>query len=442
MAAAFDEAFCSVLDRELVCALGCTEPIAVAYAAALARATLGAEPGHLEVGCSGNIIKNVKSVTVPNSGGMRGVEAAAVLGALGGNAESALEVLEGVGEQDIAHARELLARPGYCAVSLVEGVPNLYIRVSAEAAGHTATVVVEDHHTNVTFLALDGRVLREGSAAPAASDGAGEAAAGADTRALTLERILAFAEGVDLATMLPSGLTLEALLERQLTLNNAIAQEGLAHPWGAEVGRTLLAVRADDVATRARARAAAGSDARMSGCAMPVVINSGSGNQGITASMPVLEYAETWGVSHDKLLRALVVSDLAAVHLKSYIGSLSAFCGVVCAAAGAGAAVCWMAGGTYEQIGATIVNTLGNVGGIVCDGAKSSCAAKISAAVDAAILGYEMAMAGRGFHAGEGLVQSTVEETIASMGYVGRVGMKPTDVEILNIMIGKTDVAC
>ena len=326
------------MDRELVCALGCTEPIAVAYAAALARATLGAEPGHLEVGCSGNIIKNVKSVTVPNSGGMRGVEAAAVLGALGGNAESALEVLEGVGEQDIAHARELLARPGYCAVSLVEGVPNLYIRVSAEAAGHTATVVVEDHHTNGDLPRARRARAARGLGCARSVGRRGEAAAGADTRALTLERILAFAEGVDLATMLLSGLTLEALLERQLTLNNAIAQEGLAHPWGAEVGRTLLAVRADDVATRARARAAAGSDARMSGCAMPVVINSGSGNQGITASMPVLEYAETWGVSHDKLLRALVVSDLAAVHLKSYIGSLSAFCGVVCAAAGAGAA--------------------------------------------------------------------------------------------------------
>lgn len=180
----------------------------------------------------------------------------------------------------------------------------------------------------------------------------------------------------------------------------------------------------------------------MSGCALPVVLNSGSGNQGITASMPVLEYVEAWGVDRERLLRALIVSDLTTVHLKSYIGSLSAFCGVVCAAAGAGAAICWMAGGTYEQIGTTIVNTLGNVGGIVCDGAKSSCVAKISAAVDAAVLGYEMAMAGRGFHAGEGLVQDTVEETIASMGYVGRVGMRPTDVEILNIMIGKTDVAC
>lgn len=441
---AFDQTFCAILDRELVCALGCTEPIAVAYAAALARATLGAEPERIEVGCSGNIIKNVKSVTVPNSGGMRGVEAAAVLGAVAGNADSALEVLEGVGAADVARAKELAALPGYCAVSLAEGVPNLYIRVSVTAAGHHATVVLENHHTNVTLLELDGRVLREGSDSGARSDEGAEDAAPVeeDARSLTLERILAFADAADLGAALPSGLVLGALLERQLTLNDAISQEGLAHPWGAEVGRTLMAARACDVATRARARAAAGSDARMSGCALPVVINSGSGNQGITASMPVLEYAEAWGVDRERLLRALIVSDLTTVHLKSYIGSLSAFCGVVCAAAGAGAAICWMAGGTYEQIGTTIVNTLGNVGGIVCDGAKSSCAAKISAAVDAAVLGYEMAMAGRGFLAGEGLVQDTVEETIASMGYVGRVGMRPTDVEILNIMIGKTDVAC
>ena len=441
---AFDQTFCAILDRELVRALGCTEPIAVAYAAALARATLGAEPERIEVGCSGNIIKNVKSVTVPNSGGMRGVEAAAVLGAVAGNADSALEVLEGVGAADVARAKALAALPGYCAVSLAEGVPNLYIRVSVRAAGHHATVVLENHHTNVTLLELDGRVLREGSDSGARPDEGAEDAAPVeeDARSLTLERILAFADAADLGAALPSGLVLGALLERQLTLNDAISQEGLAHPWGAEVGRTLMAARACDVATRARARAAAGSDARMSGCALPVVINSGSGNQGITASMPVLEYAEAWGVDRERLLRALIVSDLTTVHLKSYIGSLSAFCGVVCAAAGAGAAICWMAGGTYEQIGTTIVNTLGNVGGIVCDGAKSSCAAKISAAVDAAVLGYEMAMAGRGFHAGEGLVQDTVEETIASMGYVGRVGMRPTDVEILNIMIGKTDVAC
>ncbi len=423
------DSYRAILEQELVCALGCTEPIAVAYAAALARQTLGAEPAHMHVGCSGNIVKNVKSVTVPNSGGMKGVEAAAVLGAVGGDAASSLEVLETVGERDIARAHELLALPGYCDVSLVEDVPNLYIDVAVEdARGGSARVVLQDHHTNVVLVEKDGETISAGG-----GEQRDEGAADVDRSGLSLARIVDFAENCDLGAATP-------LLERQLELNDAISREGLARPWGAEVGRTLMESRPDDVALRARARAAAGSDARMSGCSMPVVINSGSGNQGITASMPVLEYAETWGVGHERLLQALAISDLTAVHLKSYIGSLSAFCGVVCAAAGAGAAICWMAGGTLEQIGGTVVNTLANVGGIVCDGAKASCAAKISAAVDAATLGYEMAMAGRGFRAGEGLVQDTVEDTIASMGYVGRVGMKDTDVEILNIMIGKTDV--
>ena len=425
-----DRAFCEVLNEELVCALGCTEPIAVAYAAALAARTLGCEPESLEVGCSGNIIKNVKSVTVPNSDGMQGIEAAAALGAVGGNADSALEVLEIVTEADIARTRELLSRRGFCSVELVEDVPNLYIKVRARACGHTAEVVIAEHHTNVVFRALDGETL-EGSreADPALMEH--EANPAYDM--LKIDAIIDFADGGDIDAA-------RDVLERQLALNDAISREGLEGSWGAEVGRTLLSCRENDVACRARARAAAGSDARMSGCALPVAIVCGSGNQGITACMPVVEYAEHLGVDHERLVRALALSDLVAAHVKGYIGALSAFCGVVCAACGAGAAICWMRGGTHEQIGATIVNTLGNVGGIVCDGAKPSCAAKISAAVDAAILGCDMAMAGRGFRAGEGLVGKTVEETIESMGYVGRVGMKETDVEILNIMIGKTRV--
>ena len=450
-----DRRFCAMLNRELICALGCTEPIAVAYASALARRVLGAEPERLAVRCSGNIIKNVKSVTVPNSGGMRGVEAAAVLGAVGGDADGVLEVLEGVDDADRARAGELLARPGYCDVALVEGVPNLYIEVRAEAAGHAAEVAISEHHTNVVRCMLDGvpadrlcpaahgdvdapctgacvaadllARVRPGAEKPASG------AAPAPSPLLSLDAILDFAEAGAVEGA-------RAALERQIELNAAISQEGLDNPWGSEVGRTLLATRGDDLACRARARAAAGSDARMSGCALPVVIICGSGNQGITACLPVLAYAEELGVAGDRLLRALALADLVAIHIKSYIGALSAFCGVVCAACGAGAAITWMRGGTREQVGATVVNTLGNVGGIVCDGAKASCAAKISAAVDAAILGGDMAMAGRGFKAGEGLVQDTVDATIASMGYVGRVGMQPTDVEILNIMIGKTEI--
>ena len=451
-----DRALCDLLNSELICALGCTEPIAVAYAAALARLVLGCEPESLEVGCSGNIIKNVKSVTVPNSGGMRGVEAAAVLGAVGGAASAALEALEGVSEADIARTRDLLAQEGYCEVTLIEGVPNLYIEIKAHALGHVAEVAISEHHTNVV------RCTRANQLCPAArggdvedscsgtcalmsavqSAGDSEAPAAKPLEGLTLDIILDFVEGGDVSGARES-------LERQLTLNTAISEEGLVNEWGAEVGRTLLAHAVehwgartldvnDDVACRARARAAAGSHARMSGCALPVAIVCGSGNQGITCAMPVATYAEELGIEGDRLLRALALSDLVAIHVKSYIGALSAFCGVVCAGCGAGAAIEWMRGGSREQVGATIVNTLGNVGGIVCDGAKASCAAKISAAVDAAILGADMAQAGRGFRAGEGIVMGTVEETIASMGYVGRVGMKDTDVEILKLMTGET----
>ena len=450
-AAARDRALCELLDGELICALGCTEPIAVAYAAALARLVLGCEPEAMRVGCSGNIIKNVKSVTVPNSGGMRGVEAAAVLGAVGGNAAAALEVLEGVDDAHRARTVELLGSDGYCEVGLVEGVPNLYIDVRAEALGHVAEVAISEHHTNVVRCTRDGvpanrlcPAARGGEVEDACSgtcallNAAGPAAAepshARPVEGMSLDMIMDFVESGDIEGA-------RAALERQLELNRAISDEGLRNSWGAEVGRTLLATRGDDVACRARARAAAGSDARMSGCALPVAIVCGSGNQGITCALPVLTYGEQLGVPHDRLVRAVALADLVAIHTKSYIGALSAFCGVVCAACGAGAAICWMRGGTREQIGATIVNTLGNVGGIVCDGAKASCAAKISAAVDAAILGCDMALEGRGFRAGEGVVQDTVEETIAAMGYVGRVGMKDTDVEILKIMTGETEVA-
>lgn len=446
-----DAALGDLLNGELICALGCTEPIALAYAAALARLVLGCEPEKLTVGCSGNIIKNVKSVTVPNSGGMRGVEAAAVLGAVGGDASAALETLEGVTNADIVRTRELLAREGYTDISLIEGVPNLYIEVRAEALGHAAEVAISEHHTNVVRCTRDGvpaiqlcpaaRAERDvedacsGTCALMSAVSVQEAAEDESQTApvpgLSLDVILDYVESGDISHA-------RASLERQLTLNAAISAEGLENAWGAEVGRTLLATRGDDLACRARARAAAGSDARMSGCALPVAIVCGSGNQGITCALPVLTYAEELGIEGECLTRALALADLVAIHTKSYIGALSAFCGVVCAACGAGAAICWMRGGTREQIGATVVNTLGNVGGIVCDGAKASCAAKISAAVDAAILGCDMALADRGFRAGEGIVQDTVEETIASMGYVGRVGMKDTDVEILKIMTGET----
>ena len=420
--------FCDILNQELMGALGCTEPIALAYAAALARRVLGQEASHLEIGCSGNMIKNVKSVTVPNSDGMHGIEAAAVLGMVGGNSDNALEVLQSVTPDDIAHAKEVLGYESICNVSLVEDVPNLYIRVVACEGDHSAEVVVAEHHTNVILVKRDGEVLHEGNVYD--SNETGEQI---DRSGLSVENIVEFARELNVDDI-------RDILQRQCDNNDAISKEGLCNPWGAQVGRTLLDSRPECPAARACARAAAGSDARMSGCSMPVTIVCGSGNQGITACMPVMEYAEVLGKSHDEMLAALAMADLIAVHLKSYIGSLSAFCGAVCAAAGAGAAITFMRGGDVDQIGLTITNTLGNVGGIVCDGAKASCASKIAAAVDSAILASDMAMVGRGFESGDGLVQENIEKSIAAMGYVGRVGMKATDVEILNIMIGKTDV--
>lgn len=421
----------AILKEELVCALGCTEPIAVALAAALARGALRARPEHLTVACSGNIIKNVKSVTVPNSGGMRGIEAAATLGAIGGDPSRDLEVLQSVRPEDIERTKSLVSA-GFCDVELAEDVPNLYVRVTATGASHVAVACIEERHTNVCELTLDGEPTAvAGRAATGEKDE--DVPNGADRSALTLQSIWDFAHEARLEDV-------DGLISRQIETNQAISREGLTNRWGANIGRTLLRSRPNDISCKARAAAAAGSDARMSGCAMPVVINCGSGNQGITCSQPVLEYAHDLWSSHEELVRAVVLSDLTAVHVKYFIGELSAFCGAVSASCGAGAGICMLRGGSFAQFEATIVNTLANVGGIVCDGAKPSCAAKICAAVDAAILGCDMALSDDNFLAGDGLVGQNAEETIRSMGYVGRVGMHPTDVEILNIMIGKTDV--
>ncbi len=423
----------AILQEELVCALGCTEPIALALAAALARAALGTEPSRLEVSCSGNIIKNVKSVTVPNSGGMRGIKAAATLGAVGGDPQSALEVLQTVSQTDIDRTRDLLSIEDFCDVTLAEGVPNLYVRVVAAAQGHKAVACIEKRHTNVTELSLDGTAVSVGNIHAAKASADTEANPSADRSALTLASIWEFAHEAPLSEI-------DELITKQIETNQAISNEGLRGAWGANIGATLLKSRPNDISCKARAAAAAGSDARMSGCSLPVMINCGSGNQGITCSQPVLEYAHELWSDHETLVRAVALSDLTAVHVKYFIGELSAFCGAVSASCGAGAGICYLRGGSFAQYEATIVNTLANVGGIVCDGAKPSCAAKICSAVDAAILGCDMALADDNFLAGDGLVGKNAEETIRSMGYVGRVGMHPTDVEILNIMIGKTQV--
>lgn len=419
--------YLDILKQELVPALGCTEPIAIACAAAKARRLLGSFPESLEMKLSGNIIKNVKGVTVPNSGGLKGIDIAAVLGMVGGNADKALEVLEEITPEHIARAKELASR-GICTYSLAENVPNLYISAKAVCSGHYAEVVIAHQHTNIIKMEKDGEVLldRTQEAEEKTDDTV-------DRSRLTVKDILDFADQVRMEDI-------EEIISRQIRLNTAISQEGLDNNYGAQIGKTLMHVWGKSATTRACARAAAGSDARMGGCSMPVVINSGSGNQGITVSLPVIVYAEEWEVSRDKLYRSLVVSNLIAVHQKYYIGSLSAYCGAVSAACGAGAGITYMYGGTYEQVSLTIINTLGNVGGIVCDGAKPSCAAKIASSVDAALMAFHLSIQNKSFLPGEGLIKGDVEETIKSMGYIGRVGMKTTDTEILNVMIDRINV--
>ena len=421
--------YLAILQSELIAALGCTEPIAIAYASAKARAVLDEAPQRMEIYCSGNIVKNVKGVTVPNSGGMRGIDVAATLGVVGGDADRSLEVLSAVRPEHLEQTRQLLSQ-GFCQCFLEEGVENLYIRAEVFSADHSASVTIRNHHASITQIVRDGQVIFQGGQEKKEEAGT---QVQPDKSMMDLRGILTFADEVRMEDVGP-------VLEQQVRCNTALADEGLRGDYGAQVGRTLLETAGNDVSVRARARAAAASDARMGGCAFPAVINSGSGNQGITVSVPVVEYAKEWGCSQEQLFRALVVSNLVAIHQKKYIGSLSAYCGAVSAACGAGAGIMYLYGGDYDAVARTITNTLGNTGGIICDGAKSSCAAKIAASLSAAILAYEMSLKGRAFHPGEGLVKEDVEDTIRSVGYVGRVGMKQTDVEVLKIMLDQTDV--
>ena len=412
--------FLSILKEELAPALGCTEPIAIAYAAAVAAEKAGRPPRSLHVECSGNIIKNVKSVIVPNSDGMRGIAAAALLGALGGDPAKKLEVLETVRPEHIAQARQM-ETDGVCTVSLAEGRMGLYIRLTLESGAHAATVTLCGSHTNITELIVDGEPLVR-------KDFAGQEET--DRSGLSLSAILDFAQTAALDDLTP-------ILEPQWRYNLAISQEGLTGEYGAQVGKTLLACSCpDDLFARLRAAAAAGSDARMNGCTMPVVINSGSGNQGITVSVPVILYGLSKGLPQETIYRALALSNLTAIYQKAGIGRLSAYCGAVSAAVGAAAGITWLSGGGLREIGMTVVNGLANVSGIVCDGAKASCAAKIAAALEGSLLGHRLAMAGRCFAPGDGIVQPTADETVVTVGRLGREGMRETDIEILNIMLG------
>ncbi|MCI8492380.1 serine dehydratase subunit alpha family protein [Anaerotruncus sp.] len=419
------DTYVSILKSELVPALGCTEPIAIAYASAKARDVLSEMPERLELWCSGNIIKNVKGVVVPNSGGLHGIDVAGILGLVGGNPNKELEVLESVTQADIDRTKELL-QEDFCSCHLIENVENLFIVAKVFKGEHSAEVEIANRHTNITRIVKDGEEWDVGKHVELAP----HQAVKLDKSLLNVKDILEFADCVKIDDV-------REVLDRQIEMNSAISKEGLSGDYGAEVGKTLLKYYGNDVKIRARAAAAAGSDARMGGCSLPVVINSGSGNQGMTVSLPVIEYAKELGVSHEKLYRALAVSNLVSIHQKKYIGSLSAYCGAVSAACGSGAAITYLYGGDLDDVSMTITNTIANVGGIVCDGAKSSCAAKIASAVDAAVMAHCMTENSKTFRAGEGLVKDDVEGTIESLGRVGREGMKATDIEILNIMIEK-----
>jgi L-cysteine desulfidase len=415
--------YLAILRRELVPALGCTEPIAVAYAAAEAARVLGMTPGRAEIWCSGNIIKNVMGVVVPNTGGLKGVDAAAIAGIIGGDPDLGMQVLETVTAARHAEIRRLLdAR--FCSTHLIEGEDNLFIIAKVFAGDQTAEVTIRGAHTNIVRIVRSDEVIVD----DAGEDDIGESV-DAPSPELNVRDILAFADTVALDQVAD-------IISAQIEKNTRIAEEGLRGQYGVCVGRTLLKHCGSDLKTRAKARAAAGSDARMSGCALPVVINSGSGNQGITVSLPVITYAEDMKVGREELYRALVLSNLVAIHQKNAIGKLSAFCGAVSAACGSGAAITYLSGGDYEEISNTITNTLANVGGIVCDGAKPSCAAKIASAVDAAIMAHHLSVEGKVFSGGEGLVTADVECTIANIGRMASEGMKSTDVEILRLMVG------
>ena len=411
-----------VLKEELLPAMGCTEPIAIAYAAAVARRTLGALPARVTVTASGNIIKNEKCVFVPNPGGLRGIPAAAAAGIVAGRDELLLEVISKATAAEQAEIRAYLERTPIT-VRLSDSPHIFDIDIRVEADGHTARARIVQHHTNIVRIEKDGEILLDvDCSAAAAEDGL------CDRSCLSVAGILDFVESAALEDI-------EGPVRRQIEYNTRIAEEGLSGSWGANIGKVLLDTYGSDVKVRARAMAAAGSDARMNGCSLPVVIVSGSGNQGITASLPVVEFAKELGVGYDKTIRAVALSDLITVHLKSGIGRLSAYCGAVSAGCGSGAGIAYLYGGGLREVEHTIVNSIAIDSGIVCDGAKASCAAKIASAVDAGILGYHMYKNGQEFRAGDGLVTHGVEETIRNIGTLAREGMRETDREILHIMI-------
>ena len=416
-------AYLDILHEELVPAMGCTEPITIAYASARAREVLGRRPERVLVEASDNIFKNVKSAVVPNTGNLKGIEASAVAGIVAGDAGKVLEVIASVDD----NGRKAIAN--FLATKEVKVCPSksgllFDVIVTVFHGESSASVQISHYHTNIVRITKDEKIVYRSQDCDDINPSSHN-----DRSMMTVKDILEFAESIELSKV-------EGVLQRQIDYNMAIAREGLHGEWGANIGSVLLETWGDDIKVRVKALSAAASDARMSGCALPVVIVSGSGNQGLTASIPVIEYARELGVEQETLYRALVVSNLITIHQKTGIGRLSAYCGAVSAGVGAGAGITWLHGGRFEEVAHTIVNALAMVSGIICDGAKPSCAAKIAFAVEAGILGFHMYRKKQQFYGGDGIIKKGVEETIAAIGRLGSTGMRETDKEIIRIMLG------
>ncbi|MBQ9148944.1 MAG: serine dehydratase subunit alpha family protein [Oscillospiraceae bacterium] len=414
--------YVNILTEELRPAMGCTEPIALAYAAAKAREVLGTTPYRVEARISGNIIKNVKSVVVPNTGGQHGIAAAICAGIVAGDAGKELEVISRVSDEQRESLEEYMT---WAKIEVSPSDAKLVFDIDLTLHGDTgdwARLRIVNNHTNIILIEKNGEKLLDLPITDASEEGL------TDKSCLTIEKIVEFADCLDVEDI-------REVVERQIKYNMAIAREGLAHRWGANIGKVILRRQGNAIEKKARAYAAAGSDARMSGCEMPVIILSGSGNQGITASVPVAVYAQELRVSDDQLLRAVALSDLVTVHQKAGIGRLSAYCGAISAGCGAGAGIAYLQGGGVEAVSHIVVNAIAILSGTICDGAKSSCAAKIAAAVDAGILGYHMYLEDQQFYSGDGIVTKGVDKTVRNVGILAREGMKETDKTILEIML-------
>ncbi|MBR5137830.1 MAG: serine dehydratase subunit alpha family protein [Clostridia bacterium] len=415
--------FLAILQEELIPAMGCTEPIALAYASAVARRELGEMPTSIVAKCSGNIVKNVFSVSIPNSGGMVGIESAVLLGAIGGNDDLLMEVLESVTPNHIQMANDLLSQ-GVCQVEFLDSEIPLHFEIIQKAGEHHVSVEVRYSHTNIVRITKDGETVFE------ADSNAFAGAAKTDRSKLNIENIKNFADTVDIELIRP-------LYDKQIMCNMAIAEEGMTGKYGLGIGKVLMSYNSEGVFQQMKAYAAAASEARMGGCDMPVIITSGSGNQGIASSVPVIIYAREKNIPTEKLYRALAFSSLLTIFQKEFIGKLSAFCGAVSATCAAGAAITYIEDGSKEAIEDTIDNTLANCPGVICDGAKVSCAAKIASCLDAAILGHYLAIQGKAYAANEGILMQEAEGTISCVGHIGRVGMRQTDKEIIKLMLGR-----